>query len=86
MCPLEWDTVGDDHWLIASRCGECGTWHSEVVTNEEANRYDLVLAQQSAAIARALARLERERMTVELGLLVAALDRDLIDAGDFARR
>jgi hypothetical protein len=85
MCPIEWETVGEDHWLIHSRCGECGTWRSEVVTNEEAKRYDLALARQSAEIALALARLEREQMAAELDSFVAALDRDLINASDFAR-
>ena len=84
MCPLEWETVGDEHWLIHSRCGECGTWRSEVATDAEAEHFDLTLARQSAEIARCLARLDRERMAAELEHFVAALDRDLIDAADFA--
>jgi len=85
MCPIEWDTVGEEHWLIHSRCGECGAWRSEVVTNAEAKRYDLLLARQSEVIARGLARIDRERMAAELDRFVAALDRDLIDATDFVR-
>ena len=85
MCPIEWETVGDEHWLIHSRCGECGAWRSEVVTNAEAKRYDLLLARQSEVIARGLARIDRERMAAELDRFVAALDRDLIDATDFVR-
>ena len=85
MCPIEWDTVGEEHWLIQSRCGECGAWRSEVVTNAEAKRYDLLLARQSEVIARGLARIDRERMAAELDRFVAALDRDLIDATDFVR-
>ena len=84
MCPIEWDTVGEEHWLIHSRCGECGTWRSEVVTNAEAERYDVTLARQSEEIARGLARIDRERMAADLDRFVAALDRDLIDATDFA--
>lgn len=53
MCPLDWRTAGDDHWVIALRCGECG-------------------------------QLDRSRMRHDLDVLVAALDRDLIDAADFA--
>ena len=85
MCPIEWQTSGEEHWLIASRCGECGAWREDVVTNDEAKRYDLVLARQSAEIRRGLWRCERERMEAELEVLVAALDHDLIDATDFAR-
>ena len=84
MCPLEWDTVGEEHWLIHSRCGECGAWRSEVLTNAEAKRFDITLARQSEEIARSLARIEREQMTAELDRFVAALDHDLIDATDFA--
>jgi hypothetical protein len=85
MCPIVWDTVGEDHWLIESRCGECGAWRRDIVTNDQADQYDLVLARQSAEIQLGLARLEREQMTVELDRFVAALDHDLIDAADFAR-
>jgi hypothetical protein len=83
-CPIEWETVGDDHWLIHLRCGECGTWRSEVATDAEAEQFDVTLARQSAEIKRSLARLDRERMAAELERFVAALDRDLIDATDFA--
>ena len=84
MCPIEWDAVDDEHWLIVSRCGECGIWSRELVSNEQAEHYDLVLNRHSAQIAGALARIERERMEHELEALVNAFDRDLIDAADFS--
>ena len=55
------------------------------MTNAQAQRFDLTLARQSEEIARGLARIDREQMAAELDRLVAALDRDLIDAADFAR-
>ena len=85
ICPIEWEPVGEEHWLIASRCGECGAWREEVMTNDEAARFDLALARQSAEIERGLRRIDREQMEAELEVLVTALDRDLIDATDFAR-
>jgi hypothetical protein len=85
MCPIEWDTDGEEHWQIASRCGECGSWQEQLVTNEQAEQYDLALARHSAEIDRGLWRIDRERMESELEILVAALDHDLIDAADFAR-
>jgi hypothetical protein len=85
VCPVEWDTVGEEHWLIALRCGECGHWREELVTNERANDYDLTLDRQCSKISDALRRIDRERMEAELDVLIAALDRDLIDAADFAR-
>jgi hypothetical protein len=85
MCPMEWDVVGEDHWLIAARCGECGAWREDLVTNGAAKRYDLALARQGAEIANSLRRIDREHMQAELEVLVAAFDHDLIDAADFAR-
>jgi hypothetical protein len=84
MCPIEWETAGEEHWLIASRCGECGAWHEQLATNDEAREYDAVLARQSAAIAANLRTIDRERMEAELDAFVSALERDLIDASDFA--
>lgn len=85
MCPIEWETAGDEHWLIALRCGECGAWREQLATNDEAEELDLVLARQSAAIAVSLRSIDRERMEAEIKSFVAALEHDLIDAADFAR-
>jgi hypothetical protein len=85
VCPIAWETDGDDHWLIELRCGECGAWREVRVTNEEAKAFDLTLDAQAGRIQRALDRIDRERMEAELDALVVALDHDLIDAADFAR-
>jgi hypothetical protein len=85
MCPREWETVGEEHWLIVSACAECDAWDERIVTNEEAKQYDLELARQTTAIARQLRSMELENMRVELDAFVDALDRDLIDATDFVR-
>jgi transcription elongation factor Elf1 len=85
VCPMEWETDGDEHWLIELRCGECGAWRETRVTNAEAKAFDLALDRQCAEIVRALQRSDRERMETELSVFTAALARDLIDAGDFAR-
>jgi hypothetical protein len=55
------------------------------VANADARDYELVLDRQTAQIARDLEHVDRQRMEAELVTLVAALDRDLIDAADFAR-
>jgi len=85
MCPIDWETDGADHWLIQLRCGECGVWREARATNEQAKAFDLELDRQVRLIVRALRRIEREKMRAELDVLVTALDRDLIDASDFAR-
>jgi hypothetical protein len=84
-CPMEWETSGPDHWLIELRCGECGVWRQVLVTNEQAREFDLLLDRQCAEISEALRRRELEEMRDGLKAFVEALDRDLIDASDFAR-
>jgi transcription elongation factor Elf1 len=85
VCPVEWDTDGDHHWLIQLRCAACEIRRDVRVTNAQARSFELMLDGQTAGIRRTLERLERERMEAELETLVAAFERDLIDAGDFAR-
>ena len=85
VCPLEWETAGEEHWRIDLRCGACGAAREVLATNEEANEFDLVLDRQTAEIIRALCRIELEEMQAGLGAFVAALDHDLIDPSDFAR-
>jgi hypothetical protein len=84
VCPLDWAPVDAQTWLVACRCGECGHRHEAHLTNDQAARWDLELCRQTAAIERAIERLDRERMAAEAAAFTAALQRDLIDAGDFA--
>ena len=67
------------------RCGACGATVPKVVSNQDAARYDHDLNRGCRAIASALERVERARMTEWTEASVTALGRDLIDAGDFAR-
>lgn len=84
VCPIDWETDGEQHWLMHLRCGECGAWREVRVTNEEAKEFDLALDRHVDQIRRALERIDRERMAAELDTLVVALEKDLIDAADFA--
>ena len=85
VCPMEWETDGEEHWLMQLRCGECGDWREVRVTNAEAKTFDLTLDWQTGQIRRALDRIDRERMAAELDVFVGALEHDLIDPADFAR-
>jgi hypothetical protein len=82
---MDWETAGEEHWLIHLRCGACGAWREVVVTNAEASAFDIVLDEQCAEITRALRRIDREEMRAEVDAFVGALDRDLIDPSDFGR-
>jgi len=66
------------------RCGRCGTYCDVVVSDSDAQRYDRELSHGMTEIAAALEREERERMSAEMRVFIAALEHDLIDAGDFA--
>jgi hypothetical protein len=85
VCPMDWEADGEEHWMIRLRCGECGVVRELRVTNAQASEFDLELYGQTVVIRRALDRIDREQMESELDVFVAALQRDLIDAADFAR-
>jgi len=84
MCPIEWGTEGERAWWISWCCGDCGLdWHS-VVSNLQAEALDRDLARHDAAIRRTADAIARELMRGEADTFIAALQRDLIDAADFA--
>jgi hypothetical protein len=78
------ETLGEEHWWLLLRCGECEAWREVTVCNAFADRLGDELDRRARTVGRALARLERERMTAWVEAMAQALRRDLIDAGDFA--
>jgi hypothetical protein len=84
VCAVDWEEVDDAHWWIRLRCGACGVWRDVEATDEEAATLDRALSRHTATIERALERLDRERMIVDVDVLVMALDRDLIDPSSFS--
>jgi hypothetical protein len=84
VCPIEWDPADGEHWLITTRCGQCGVWQRLTLTNAQAAAWDLQLDAQTQPIQRAARRLDSERMAAEADAFIAALAHDLIDAADFA--
>lgn len=85
VAPVEWEPADDAHWRIRCRCGLCDSWHQVVVRDAVASVLDCRLDEQQQAIRRAADRLEHSRMAAQIDAFVAALQRDLIDAADFAR-
>jgi hypothetical protein len=83
--PVSWHELGDTSWWIRLRCGECGAVREVEVSDEEAKRFDDELDRGLQKIVATVARLERERMIAYTNALTVALERDLIDPGDFCR-
>jgi hypothetical protein len=80
---VEWHVVDEHHWWVLLRCGECGVWCAETVSNSAAKALDRELDRTTLSIMRELARIDRERMEEQAQAFVGALERDLIDAADF---
>jgi hypothetical protein len=82
--PSGWSEHDETHWHIDLRCGECGHCWDAVISDDRAARYDVELDSDASAIARALERLDLERMATDAETFAAALARDLIEPADFA--
>jgi hypothetical protein len=82
--PVAWEPDGDCHWWMLLRCGECDSWQEVTVSDAEAQRFDVELDRRADVLARAAARLDRQRMAADVDNMIAALRRGLIDAADFS--
>jgi hypothetical protein len=70
-------------WLLRLRCGQCGACRDVIVNDDLLQRFDADVSRGLAAIASDLATLDREHMARQVEAFAAALERDLIDPGDF---
>jgi hypothetical protein len=84
--PADWREADDTHWWMLLRCGECGARREVTVTDDVATRYGEDLDARQREIDRAVRRLDCERMAEQVEIFAAALERDLVDAGDFEKR
>lgn len=85
VIPTDWAEQGESSWWIRLRCGECESIGEVVVFDATAQRYNQRLDEGMSEIAVILRRLEREAMARDAETFAAALELDLLDAGDFAR-
>ena len=85
VVPVWWEELDDERWHMLLRCAQCDTCCDVVVGDDVAKAYDRDLQRGMAEIAASLERSDRARMTDEVQVFIAALERDLIDPGDFAR-
>ena len=83
--PFDWAAVEDHSWWMLLRCAQCQHEREVVVGNAEAERFDEALDRRADPIARTLHRLDGDRMRAWVESVTVALQRDLIDAADFAR-
>jgi hypothetical protein len=86
VVPVWWEAVDEDRWHMLLRCGACDTYRELTVTNDVARAYEHDLDRGAREIRGVVDRMDRDRMAAETDAFVTALRRDLIDAGDFARR
>ena len=84
--PVDWHESDKAHWWVRLRCGVCGRSRELTITDDEATQLERDLAPGLREIATTVAGLDRERMLQEAEIFIAALERDLIDPADFARR
>jgi hypothetical protein len=84
VSPIQWQEADEAHMWVRLRCGECGVWREDQFTDEALDRFDQRLDDAAARIAATADRLHREWRTTEVDAFAAALNRGLIDAGDFA--
>jgi len=83
--PLEWSAIEDHSWWMLLRCAQCEHTREVTVANSEAERFDEALDRGADPIARAVRKLDLERMAATVESLIVALQRDLIGPADFAR-
>ena len=84
VCPIDWGPADDDYVWVLLRCGECEAWRENEFSDEVLDRFDRKLDEAAIQIARAADRLHADWRSTEADAFAAALDRDLIDAADFA--
>lgn len=83
--PVEWTAIEDHSWWMLLRCAQCAHSREVTVSNAEAERFDEALDSRADPIARAVRKLDLERMAASVETLIIALQRDLIGPADFAR-
>jgi hypothetical protein len=83
--PVRWDGSDGAAAWVQLRCGSCETWREDVFDAAALEDFDEKLTRDESCMAVDADLLQRECWMAEARAFAIALDRDLIDAGDFAR-
>jgi hypothetical protein len=86
VVPLWRESLAGGRWRLLLRCGQCQRYRDVVVGEAVADALDRDVERGRAEIAASLDRSVHAQMVAELQVFVIALERDLIDATDFAPR
>ena len=84
VVPVMWESVDEKHWHMVLRCGACGTYREVTVGDDVARAFERDLDRGTTEIRAALQKVDRDRMVIQADAFAIALQRDLIDAADFA--
>jgi hypothetical protein len=82
--PVDWHEAGRRHWWVDLRCGECGARRRGFFPDEAMQRLDRRLDDGQREISREADRMHLSWRSDEADAFAAALDRNLIEAHDFA--
>ena len=85
MNPVDWHESDETRWWVRLRCGECAWSREAIITDAEAKQLERDLEPGLREIAKAAAKLDRERMLSETKSSSPRSERDLIGPADFTR-
>ena len=83
--PTQWRESDPDLWWVELRCGECGVRRRGTFPDAQLDRFELRLEEGLREISEEADRLLLEWRAAEVEAFAEALDRELIQARDFAR-
>jgi len=81
--PVRWREADQHHWWVELRCGGCGVRRRGRFPDDSVQRFDRRLERAQREIEREADRLHFAWRSQEADAFAAALERDLIEAGDF---
>jgi hypothetical protein len=82
--PTDWHLVDPEHWWVELRCGGCGVRRRGLFLSSQLDRFECRLEEALREISEEADRLLLDWRSAEADVFAEALDRELIQARDFA--